>query len=179
MKGSCVMKAENIGATKNGVYIIENSATEFAENVPEFCGGETVGVFAGGDKSFIVCINNASTEDLNEYIAKLENDGYKRCFSNTIENNIFYSYQNGKNLVYVYRIDTLNSVKLIAEPYYSFGYSEYEKNTVTPAVITSSVCDRNYYIRMPDNRLVIIDGGWRIYKRYNADVYDRLYICLR
>lgn len=156
------MNAENIGTTKKGIYIIENNSTKFAENVPEFCGGETIGVYAGGDHSFIVCINNASTEDLNEYIVKLENEGYKRCFSNTIENNIFYSYQNGKNIIYVYRIDTLNSVKLIAEPYYSFAYSENEKNTATPAIITSSVCDRNYYIHLPDNRLVIIDGGWRI-----------------
>lgn len=156
------MQEKNIGRTENSVYIIENGASLFAKNVPAFSGGVTEGIFADGDGGFIVCIKDADLSSLLNYTRQLEEKGYSKIFDNVIGENRFFSYADGNNLIYVYRIGALNSVKLIAEPFYQFSYNEPFKSVAKPAVITSSVCDRNYYIRLPDNKLVIIDGGWRI-----------------
>ncbi len=157
------MKEKNIGVVSNSVYCIDKDG--FACNVPVFTGGESEGVFNGGDNSFIVCIKDAVNKDILNYIKKLEENGYSKVFENRIGDNIFYSYSNKDNLVFVYYIETLKSVKLIAEPYYFFSYNEPVEDIVKPCVITSSACDRNYYIRLPNNQLVVIDGGWRIEDR--------------
>lgn len=157
------MKEKIIGVVSNGVYIIDKYG--FPKNVPAFTGGESEGIFAGGDNSFIDCINNALMDDIIDYINILEQKGYTKNFENKIGKNIFYSYKNESNIIYVYYIASLKSVKLIAEPFYDFSYNEPFEDIVKPAVITSSACDRNYYIRLPNNKLVVIDGGWRIEDR--------------
>ena len=167
------MKDKNIGFVKNGIYVIEK--TGFPKDVPAFVFGESKGVFSGGDNSFIDCINNSSIENLFDYISILEQKGYSKVFDNKIGDNHFYSFTNLINLIFVYYIDNLKSVKLIAEPYYEFSYHEPIENIATPSVITSSACDRNYYIRLPNNKLVVIDGGWRIEDRSRYDIKDLLF----
>lgn len=170
------MKEKNIGIVSNGVYLIEKAG--FAYNVPAFSNGESEGIFAGGDNSFIVCIKNTLYNDILDYIKILEKNGYSKIFENRIGDNSFYSYSNENNLIYVYYIEALKSVKLIAEPFYSFSYNEPFEDIVKPCVITSSACDRNYYIRLPDNKLVVIDGGWRIedWSRYTPqELLEEMY----
>jgi len=157
------MQEKIIGTVLNGVYVIDKDG--FSQNIPAFCGGKSEGVFSGGDNSFIVCINNVKPDDITDYINALEQKGYTKIFENKIGENVFYSYSNEKNIIYVYYIASLKSVKLIAEPFYNFSYNEPYIDIVKPAVITSSACDRNYYIRLPNNKLVVIDGGWRIEDR--------------
>ncbi|MBO5321792.1 MAG: hypothetical protein J6B22_04205 [Clostridia bacterium] len=167
------MKDKNIGIVSNGVYLIDKIG--FAYNVPAFFGGESEGVFAGGDNSFIVCIKNASHGDVFNYVKVLEEKGYSKVFENIIGDNSFYSYSNENNLIYVYYIDALKSVKLIAEPFYAFSYNETVEDIVKPAVITSAACDRNYYIRLPNNELVVIDGGWRVEDRSRYEPQELFY----
>ncbi len=167
------MKDKNIGIVSNGVYLIDKA--EFAHNVPAFPGGESQGVFAGGDNSFIVCIENTSSCDLADYKKRLEEQGYSKVFENIIGDNSFYSYSNDESLIYVYYIDALKSVKLIAEPFYAFSYNEPFEDIAKPAVITSAACDRNYYVRLPNNKLVVIDGGWRIEDRSRYEPRELLY----
>ena len=159
---------KNIGYAQNGVYVItadiENIANGkyWAKNVPEFVGGTFDGIYSAGDSSFIVCLNNCCESDLLNYVGVLENTGYKQCDYNTMGGNVFYTYKNKDNYVYAYYIRSLGSVKIIAEPYYEYVKFTPEQNLVKPVVIASSVCDRNFYVRLPDNTLVVIDGGWRI-----------------
>ena len=167
------MKEKNVGIISNGIYVIEKEG--YVKNVPAFTGGESVGIFAGGDNSFIVCVNNALKNDISEYIILLAKNGYIKIFENKIGDNIFYSYSNNSNLIFVYYIASLNSVKLIAEPFYEFSYNEPFEDLVKPSVITSSACDRNYYIRLPNNKLVVIDGGWRIEDRSRYDIQELLW----
>lgn len=164
------MLEKNIGTVLGGVYLINKEG--FASSVPAFCGGESEGIYDGGDNSFIVCIKNALYDDILDYINILDNKGYSEIFRNKIGDNSFYSYSNEDNLIYVYYIKALKSVKIIAEPFYSFSYNEPFEDKAKPAVITSSACDRNYYIRLPNNKLVVIDGGWRIedWSRYEPIV---------
>ena len=167
------MKDKNIGIISNGVYLIDKVG--FANNVPAFFGGENEGVFAGGDNSFIVCIKNALYKDIIDYVTKLEKQGYSKIFENKIGDNVFYSYKNADNLIFVYYIKALKSVRIIAEPYYDILYNEPFEDIVKPCVITSSACDRNYYIRLPNNKLVVIDGGWRIEDRSRYEPQELLY----
>lgn len=154
------MAFKNIGKMLDGIYIIEKE--NFAKNVPAFEKGESDGVYSAGDNNFIVCINKVDFCDITDYITVLEQKGYIKVFENKIGDNIFFSYKNNENLIYIYYIAGLNTAKLIAEPYYSFTYDEPLENKVKPAVITSSACDRNYYILLPNGKLVVIDGGWRV-----------------
>lgn len=150
-----------IGFVDNGVYKITADGT-WACDVPEFTGGEYDGIYSDGDKSFIVCFNRVNTNDIINYITVLVNKGYTMVFENIIGDNVFYSYKNEKNIIYFYYIKSTESAKLIAEPYYQFEYNVSFENKVKPAVITSSACDRNYYILLPNNTIVVIDGGWRV-----------------
>ncbi|MBR3300214.1 MAG: hypothetical protein IKI68_01880, partial [Clostridia bacterium] len=97
-----------------------------------------------------------------KYIEKLKNCNYTRMYKNTINENDFYTFSNGENIIHFYLINSLKTVKVIAEPFYDYSTFTEEKNVVKPAIIASSVCDRNFYVRLPDNTLVVIDGGWRI-----------------
>lgn len=163
------MTDKNIGIIQNGIYVIEQKG--FSQNVPVFQGGKSDGVFNGGDNSFIVCINDTAYSDIADYTKLLEEKGYTKTFENKIGDNIFYGYSNGENLISVYFIKALKLTRLIAEPFYQFTYNEPVENLATPSVITSSACDRNYYIRLPNNKLVVIDGGWRIedWSRYKPE----------
>lgn len=150
-----------IGFAENGFYKITAEGI-WAQNVPEFTGGECDGVYSAGDNNFIVCLNNVKADDMADYINILENNGYCKVFENKIGDNVFYSYKNNANLIFVYYIKSNNTAKLTAEPYSDFTYNVPFENKVQPAVITSSACDRNYYILLPNNTIVVIDGGWRM-----------------
>lgn len=160
---------KKIGYVSNGVYSIEKDG--FAFGVPAFAGGKTEGVFSGGDNCFIVCINDAEYSNVTHYAELLEANGYTKVFKNNIGDNVFYSYKNKENLIFFYFLATNRSVRVMAEPFYSFSYNEPFEDIVSPAVITSSACDRNYYILLPNNKLVVIDGGWRIedWSRFKAE----------
>lgn len=162
-----------IGNVKNGIYVIEKEG--FVKNVPAFCGGDSLGVFAGGDNSFIVPYKNASYSDTVKYGELLIEKGYSLIFKNEIGENVFYSYSNEESLVFFYFIKNQNAVKLIAEPFYEFSYNEPFEDKVRPAVITSAACDRNYYVRLPNNKLVVIDGGWRIEDRSRYEMKELIF----
>lgn len=150
-----------IGCIENGVYKITADGT-WALDVPEFTGGEYDGVYSSGDNSFIVCLNNVNKGDITDYLNTLQNIGYTKVFENQMGENDFYSYKNDKNIIYLYYIKAMGTAKVVAEPYYEFTYNVPFENKVKPAVITSSACDRNYYILLPNNTIVVIDGGWRV-----------------
>ncbi len=150
-----------IGCIENGGYKITVDGT-WAVGVPEFSGGKYDGIYSDGDNAFIVCLDKIKANDIADYITVLENNRYDKVFENIIGDNVFYSYKNDKNIIYLYYIKASESAKLIAEPYYEFTYNIPFENKVKPAVITSSACDRNYYILLPNNTIVVIDGGWRV-----------------
>ena len=150
-----------IGCIENGFYKITANGT-WAMNVPEFTGGEYDGVYSLGDNSFIVCADNVNESDITDYLNVLQNNGYTMVFENKMGENDFYCYKNEQNLIYVYYIKAMGTAKIVADPYYEFSYNVPFENKVKPAVITSSACDRNYYILLPNNTIVVIDGGWRV-----------------
>lgn len=163
-----MLNSKLIGKPENGVYIITETekdvsdGKEWAKDVPVYEGGEYDGIYSGGDGSFIVCINNTSEAELRAYAKTLEEKGYRKFAESNMMGNLFYTYENGINLIYAYYINCLKTVKVIAEPYYEYITDTPDTGLVKPAIIASSVCDRNFYVRLPDNTLVVVDGGWRI-----------------
>ena len=129
-----MLEEKIIGYAENGVYkiIADIKAIKcgkyWAKDVPEFLGGECDGIYSGGDGSFIVCINNAEKEHILNYINTLEQKGYKKFSQSEMNNNLFFTYENGENYVYAYFIDSLKTVKIIAEPYYEYVNFTPEKN---------------------------------------------------
>ena len=93
-----------IGFSENGFYKITANGT-WAVNVPEFTGGEYDGIYSNGDNAFIVCLNYVKPNDISNYIKALENNGYSKVFENIIGDNIFYSYKDDKNIIYLYAFD--------------------------------------------------------------------------
>ena len=154
---------KQIGYKKQGNYIItESRAQECVKTFPAFEGGEFEGIYSGGDGCVIACIHDATDEHISRYIERLKECGYAERDHNTINGNDFYTFSNGETIITFYLIKTLGTVKVIAEPYYEYSTFTEEKDIVEPAIIASAVCDRNFYVRLPDNTLVVIDGGWRI-----------------
>ena len=169
-----------IGNIKNGVYVIDGTpdvtdeGRPLPKNIPAFDGGEYDGIYAAGDACFVVCINKASDQDFASYIAKLESSGFIKCAENTMAENLYYTYKNKESYVFIYYVRSLKTVRIIAEPYYECPLETKGNNIVKPAIIASSACDRNFYIRLPNNSLVIIDGGWRIEDRSRFTVSELL-----
>ncbi len=174
------MKDKRIGSVENGVYVITEdianitNGTRWAENVPACEGGILDGVYSAGDGSFVVCINECKRQDLLDYADRLEARGYGRYSQNEMGRNLFFTYENGENYVYAYFVESTASIRVIAEPFYRYVDFTPERDLVKPAVIASSACDRNFYVRLPDNTLVVIDGGWRMEDRSRYEDADLL-----
>ncbi len=157
-----------IGTVKGDFYVIAEdianitNGTRWAESVPACEGGSLDGVYSAGDGSFVVCIHACAGCDLLDYAERLERFGYTKYSENEMGKNLFFTYQNGENYVYAYFVESTSSIRIIAEPFYKYVDFTPERNLVKPAVIASSACDRNFYIRLPDNTLVVVDGGWRM-----------------
>ncbi len=183
-----MMREKTIGYVKDGVYLITEdisnivNGTRWAEGIPECMGGKFDGVYSAGDGCFVVCINECRRSDLIDYVAKLEQLGYIKYSENEMGKNLFFTYQNGENYVYAYFIENTSSIRILAEPFYKYIDFTPERNLVKAAVVTSSASDRIFYIRLPDNTLVVIDGGWRIEDRSRyeyADLVGQMYAEMR
>ena len=179
-----MMADKLIGHVQNGVYVITEdianikNGTRWAKDVPACTGGNFGGVYSSGDGSFVVCIDECKRQDLLDYVCRLEQLGYTKYSESEMAANLFFTYENGENYVFAYYIESTSSIRIIAEPFYKYVDVTPEKNLVKPAVIASSACDRNFYVRLPDNTLVVIDGGWRIEdrSRYDyADLFEQMY----
>lgn len=173
-----MLEEKIIGHIENGYYVVTqpvglvSNYKKWPQNIPSFDDGVYDGLYSGGDGCIIACINNSEKKHIQNYITKLKNLGYSELYKNMINKNLFYTYSNGLNLIYFYLIENLKTVKVIAEPFYEYSVCTEEKNIVKPAIIASSVCDRNFYVRLPDNSLVVIDGGWRVEDWYIYDHFD-------
>ena len=163
-----MMQDKLIGHIENDVYRITapqgdiSNNRPWAQDVPAFDGSSYQGIYSGGDGSFIVCIDRATLAEIERYTQKLMQCGYRKFAENKIASNRFFTYENGFNLVYCYYIAYTQSIKIIAEPFYPYITATPRQTLSRPAIIASSVCDRNFYVRLPDNTLLVIDGGWRI-----------------
>ncbi len=173
-----MLNERNIGKLEAGRYRLTTGQSSLVDTLPCFDGGSFDGIYLGGDGCLIICIDNTSVNELEAYAKKLCGEGYRITADNKIGNNSFFTLENDKAYVNAYYIDCTKSVKLIIEPYYKYSAVTPFTDAARPAVIASSCCDRNFYARLPDNTLVIIDGGWRIedWSLYDMDeLFEGMY----
>ena len=116
--------------------------------------------------------------EFSRYLQNLAQDGWRKTFENTIENNHYYAFEKDGRTIYFYtnnadelRVidDCCNTVSLDA-----FGYTSDAEKAFEPAVYQFSYPyrDKNhsseklyatngmfYVIRLSDGKLILIDGG--------------------
>ena len=166
-------------------------AKEGYANVPKYEGagasGATVNTTFEGYNSYYVQISGVTETDFNNYIAKLEAEGYTRDDDFTSRNgNPARVYTNGDALVTVsyikyssssYNYDSISG----SVAYISIGVNTVESSGVLTRDTTGGVCDLQvtligtecgYIIRLTNGHFVIVDGGL---KEYNYDfIYEQL-----
>lgn len=158
---------ENIGVIQDQIYVITADPAAYQcdgwpQNIPAMTAGKTNSILDGRNNSFVVQIEKTNQEDLLHYLATLQEKGYSKKAENHIGNNDYYLYENGQTLINAYHIGSQGITRITAEFYQEFTLETHGDCIVQPAIFASSVSDRSYFIRLPDNSLVIIDGGWRI-----------------
>ncbi len=134
--------------------------------------------------SFMQIVSGTTQSDFTAYCGKLEQNGYTRTFSNQLENNYYAGYAKEGSSVYlihdgnqnVTRVidDCVNTVSLDQFSYSYDGITSTAAETAAPGVYQFSYpyydSKHNmrelfasngmlYVIQLPDNRLVVIDGG--------------------
>ena len=99
--------------------------------------------------------------DYLSYVELIKKSGYKIVFENTLQNNYFNYLVNSENVIYTYFLSNSKELRIIAEKNKEHTFTSEGKCITEAAVFASAISDRSFYIRLPDNTVVIIDGGWR------------------
>lgn len=169
---------ENIGRIGGAVYEITADPVVYQcngwpENIPALDKGQTVSIMDGRNDSFVVQVEQVGRIDLLQYIELLQQAGYCIKSENHIAGNDYFLLDNGTSLINAYYIEKLSTIRITAEFSSDFTLETHGDCIVQPAIFSSSISDRSYFIRLPDNTLVIIDGGWRI-EDWTAVHHDKL-----
>ncbi len=168
---------------------IENCTVWQFKGIPEFNGGVMDRFFyncgAGFtvipdteafDCTFMHFFKECKAQDVLDYVASLEDVGFKKVYYYENDGNLFYQFRVPEGLLYVSLMKNTGVVRIILDRCKTaeaagFGYADYEDlrgDTVFAqyslhydAMIKGTTCDcgMNYVYRLRDNSLIIIDGG--------------------
>ena len=129
-------------------------------------------------------VSETGVEEFSAYISLLENAGYKKTAYRTLGKNIYAQYSNGSELVYTYYIDCEKESRVIldldSDPLNEFNYAYEAKNGDTASFYQYALmfdptgkggynvekgkiyenCGLFDVIKLSDNSLVLLDGGW-------------------
>ena len=144
--------------------------------------GASMGDPEAGGRMHVV--SNTSAAEFNGYLNTLEAAGYSRTAYNTIGSNIYAQYSNGQELVYIYYTDCENETRIIHDlegtPENLFNYAYTAKPTDTTSFYQYALmfdptgkggynvekgkiyenCGLFDVIKLADNSVILIDGGW-------------------
>lgn len=129
-----------------------------------------------GDESRMIHISDATADDFNDYCNKVAEKGFSLIFKRSVANNLFATFTNESEYIYVYFTDYNKQMRIMTGPAQSLLLGDYSIRTdkeVTPyiASIPQPEMGEGYIVRLPDGRFIIQDGG------YEGD--DRVYNTLR
>lgn len=135
---------------------------------------------AAGAESQMQIISGTSASSFENYIKKLEKNGFTREFYNNVEDNVYTGLYDGSRRVYAYYTDAVSEARVIIDKtspsLTDFGYT-YTKQATDNTVIYQyglpmaadgsdiSVngnylnCGHLYLIKLADNSIFLIDGG--------------------
>ena len=129
-----------------------------------------------GDESHMIHITDATVDIFNNYCDKVAAKGGTLISERSAANNLFATFTNESEYVYVYYTDYNKQIRVMTGPVQSLLLGDYSIRTdkeVTPyiASIPQPEMGEGYIVRLPDGRFIIQDGG------YEGD--DRVYNTLR
>ena len=129
-----------------------------------------------GDESYMIHITEATGDIFNYYCDKAATKGFTLISKRSAANNLFATFTNESEYVYVYYTDYNKEIRVMTGPARSLLHGDYSIRTdkeVTPyiASIPQPEMGEGYIVRLPDGRFIIQDGG------YEGD--DRVYNTLR
>ena len=156
--------------------------------LPVFEGGTFGCFYEAGNKCDEIIIRNATSEQYNTYLTKLEAAGFKQYTTHSIANNLFATYTNDQYTVTAGYYDYETSVRLLIEPLApAVGLKEENVYTAvtTPQLTmlgqqytasdgTIKANGQSILIRCADGRFIIVDGG-----HSRADVANELLATMR
>ncbi|MBO5294271.1 MAG: hypothetical protein J6B71_03385 [Clostridia bacterium] len=102
--------------TYHGSKNIKGSAYAPFSSLPRWKGGTLDDLWALGDGSFAVTVDNTTSESFDKYLTLLSEAGYKQYTVNTIAKNRFATYTTEKYEVNVAFYANLSRARIIAEP---------------------------------------------------------------
>ena len=160
---------------KNGRNILNPTDTE-NECVNAVFKDETFSIVDCGDESRMIHISDATADDFNDYCNKVAEKGFSLIFKRSVANNLFATFTNESEYIYVYFTDYNKQMRIMTGPAQSLllgDYSVCTRKEVTPyiASVPQPEMGEGYIVRLPDGRFIIQDGG------YEGD--DRVYNTLR
>lgn len=142
------------------------------------CGTTIKDYSAGGkteDSSLLQSVKKTNLDEFEDYMKKLESFGFEKEYGNTIDDNVYAGYYDGKQRVYLTYNGYLSKAKIVLDPsgisLEEFGYeytpkageySEYYMYGIPMVDGTDAGYPNSgmlFVIRCADNSIIVIDGG--------------------
>lgn len=137
------------------------------------------------EDSYMTVISSTTAEKLADYVKTLASAGFTKVSENTMDGDVFYTYQKYGTYLYLYHTAKQKTTRIIADNssdplarisydyvkkagdrteiyQYSINYDLANVAGYDPVVYTESGtinCGMCYIIKLPDNRLIMIDSG--------------------
>ena len=141
------------------------SSNESFVNLPRYPEGEAEAIDAG-DGTYTVSVKKSDVDGLREYGDILLSNGYECISTREAEGNVFYTYTNETDYIYTYYSAYDSSVRICGGPIGMLTREDYSlegEESYTPylASIPQPFDGEGYFIRLPDGRFIIFDGGYK------------------
>ena len=162
-----------------------DDTSEMLTNLPVFDGADFTAFSYSDLSGEQVILENATLEEYNAYIAKLEANGYKKYASNNINNNLFDTLYNDEYTLNVGFYNPYKECRIIMEPFSEKTLIGLESDNKYTAVTTSQItmlgCEfkessgsykgngLSLLFRLADGSFVIVDGGHTTNSSWWAD----------
>lgn len=127
-----------------------------------------------GDDASLALFRNSTVEEYENYLAKLEKNGYTFYDSNVIVDNRFATYINDTHLIHAGWYAYENAVRVTIEPKTALAVRESDNKWSPVSGITTSLaqvsistaatdyndCGMGYIWQLADGSFIVIDGGY-------------------
>ena len=145
--------------------------------IPNYRAGKATIEKCGNDTHMIYA-DNSSLDEFEAYRDKLEAEGFAKRSERTVEGNVFCTYVQDKNYIYMYYKPSDNSARVVLGPIDSLADEDQSADTgivCDPSLTIIGQSSGNdvgqgYVFLLPDGRFIVQDGGNR-----NKNRADNIY----
>ena len=139
------------------------------------------------EDSYMVVISSTTADKLAGYVATLPDYGYRLISQNTLDGDTYYTFSKAGAILYLYHSSKVKETRIIVDNsstplakinydytkeegdttefyQYSINYTSVDQEGYDPVTYTETSgldCGMAYIIKLPDNKIIMIDGGHR------------------